>query len=88
MSTLHEFFFENMAVGYFTGDEPPRLEGRYTYEPYRGSGHYEMQRTLDSGVCPRCYYKADPGRIWFTVAPCPEYGFLELRGFESSTAQS
>ena len=39
-----EFMFDGKPVGYFEERELPRVPGRYRYMPYRGLGHYEMQR--------------------------------------------
>ena len=78
----HDFMFEGTEVGIFL--ELPRSPGRYRYEPYRGPGHYEMQRRLGSGESPRCYYDSGGVRVSFNVSRCPEYGVLELNNFESS----
>lgn len=71
-----------MPIGYFAGIDGPRSPGCYRYEPYRGSGHYELQTILRAGGSPRCAYQAEDGCIAFTVVGCPKYGVLELAGFE------
>jgi hypothetical protein len=77
-----EFYFDGMAVGLFLGADGPTAPGRHGYEPYRGSGHYEMQTLRRAGGSPRCYYEAPGERVAFTVQGCPEYGVLELSDFE------
>jgi hypothetical protein len=80
--TEPEFYFDGMAVGYFVGSDGPRVPGDYLYEPYRGTGHYEMQSLLCGGGSPRCSYVAEGERVEFTVKGCPQYGVLELCDFE------
>jgi len=77
-----DFLIEGMEVGIL--EKYPHEPGRYRYEPYRGPGHYEMQRRLSSGEKPRCYYDCDGVRVSFIVSSCPEYGILELYDFDSS----
>lgn len=72
-----EFSYKGMPVGYFKNEFVPSMPGRYQYEPYRGSGHYEMQTALQSGERPCCTI----GETTFEVLDCPEYGILVLSGF-------
>jgi hypothetical protein len=71
-----------MPIGYFAGSDGPRSPGCYRYEPYRGSGYYEMQTILRAGGSLRCVYESKDGCVAFTVVGCPKYGVLELAGFE------
>ena len=84
MSHPRDFHFDGMEVGHFEETEMPRAAGRFRYMPYRGPGHYEMQRHLRAGGSPRCYYDTGNVHIAFSVHGCPEYGVLELRDFEIS----
>ena len=81
---MYEFSFDGMPVGIFKESDYPRSSGRYCYEPYRGLGHYEMQKLLRAGGSPRCYYESDGVRVSFTIRSCPEYGVLVLCDFEST----
>jgi hypothetical protein len=79
------FTFDGMPVGVFAYP-PPRVAGVYSYVPFRGPGHYEMQERLRSGGSPRCAYHADDGgEITFRVVECPSYGELRLDQFESAS---
>lgn len=77
-----EFMFKGMLVGYFQEAEYPRQDGRYHYMPYRGIGHYEMERERRSKGSAECHYDLGAERVSFTVLDCPAYGLLELSGFE------
>jgi hypothetical protein len=72
--------FNGRAVGLF--GQFPSAPGRYRYEPYRGLGHYEMQKLLHAGGAARCHYDVGERRVAFTVKQCPEYGVLELDEFQ------
>jgi hypothetical protein len=78
-----EFLLEGKPVGYFTDQDYPSAAGRYRYSPHRSAAHYEMQRLVQAGAGPRCYYETDTVRVFFTVHDCPEYGVLELGDFHS-----
>ena len=80
------FYFDGMAVGRFKQDDYPTTDGPYHYMPYRGSGHYEMQTSLERGDEVRCSYDAAGGQhVTFAVRESPEYGVLVLADFASST---
>ncbi|WP_186775756.1 hypothetical protein [Rubripirellula tenax] len=74
----NEFYFSDDAVGIFATDIPPLCEGEYSYEPYRGSGHYEMQQSLSNGSSPLCHCYDGSVKIAFNIAGCPRYGVVEL----------
>jgi hypothetical protein len=76
------FYFGGMPVGRFREGDAPHAPGGYSYEPFRGLGHYDMQTCLGAGGSPRCYYEAEGQNIAFTVNACSEYGVLELCDFE------
>lgn len=84
MSKLYDFYFGGREVGYFEGGSFPQLAGKYSYMPYRGPGHYQMQMSLDAGGLPRCYYDFEGVRTSFVVQDCPDYGILVLDDFQSS----
>ena len=77
-----EFSYDGMPVGYFEEEHYPVAPGRYRYEPYRGSGHYEVQTALDAGTQPRCIFQVGGRTTSFAVVGCPEYGVLELAEFD------
>lgn len=81
-ATEPEFSFDGREVGYFVGGNGHRTAGSYRYEPYRGSGHYEMQTLLRAGGTPRCSNATEDELVRFTVGGCPRYGVLDLRDFE------
>lgn len=85
-SEFPDFFFGSLAVGIFQTDLPPHHDGRYRYEPYRGSGHYHLQESLKRSPAQRCYYRKGELRHYFTVIDCPEYGSLDLAEFDTPTA--
>jgi hypothetical protein len=71
-----EFWFEEMPVGLF--EAIPRAPGRYGYMPYRGPGHFDMQRKLKTGEPAVCYFLDGETEVSFTITGCPEYGVLEV----------
>jgi hypothetical protein len=77
-----EFLFENMPVGYFQTSEFPASDGSYRYMPYRGPGHYYMGVKLRETGSAQCRYNTGDESVTFIVRSCPEYGVLELTGFE------
>lgn len=77
-----EFEFGGLPVGLFKDGVHPAVEGEYSYEPYRGPGHYDMSSALGAGQKPRCSYANAGQRVFFDVTACPEYGFLSLENFE------
>lgn len=76
-----EFMLEGSMVGLFQEREYPCLDGRYSYMPYRGAGHYRMQETLRASGSARCYYDVGGSRVFFEVSAAPESGILELSRF-------
>lgn len=54
---MKDFYFNGMVVGYFEQADYPTTDGQYSYIPYRGPGHYEMQTSL-----------AREQILWFTDA--------------------
>ncbi len=81
---MKRFYFDGMAVGYFEQHDYPTTDGQYRYTPYRGPGHYEMQRSLERGGEVRCSYNTRGQHVTFAVRECPEYGALVLADFASS----
>lgn len=79
-----EFSYEGMPVGCFEEDRYPITPGRYRYVPYRGPGHFAMQTARRAGAQPRCTFEAAGHVVSFTVVDCPEYGVLELTGFDDN----
>jgi len=77
-----DFYIGHSVVGSFTGDAPPTVDATYSYEPYRGLGHYTLQKELKRSKAPRCFYHTREHRISFCVVACPSYGMLSLAGFE------
>jgi len=77
-----EFDFESEPVGLFRDQAFPIEPGEYAYEPYRGPGHYEMQRALSSGAEVICKYMLNDQPVSFRVLSCPRYGVLNLSGFQ------
>jgi hypothetical protein len=70
-----DFFIGEMAVGVLTGDchdEP----GLWSYEPYHGSGHYEMSSRIRAGEAVECRL-GEHGPA-FVVRSIPAYGVLEV----------
>jgi len=76
-----EFFFNNLAVGYFTAEKYPTTAGRFEYMPYRGPGHYQMQEEIEAQGCCQCYYQHNGKIIQFVVLNYPKYGVLDLAEF-------
>ena len=66
-----EFDFESDPVGLFRDQAFPIEPGEYAYEPYRGPGHYEMQRALSSGAEVICKYMLNDQRVSFRVLSYP-----------------
>jgi hypothetical protein len=77
-----EFDLESNPVGLFRDQAFPIEPGVYAYEPYRGHGHYEMQAALRSGAEVICKYMLNDQRVSFRVLGCPDYGVLNLSGFQ------
>ncbi len=65
-SERNDFFFEDLAVGYFE-DQLPSLPGEYRYMPYRGPGHLRFVHALASSGSQRCHYLIQGERRYFTV---------------------
>ena len=70
------------AVGYFEESKDPCADGSYRYMPYRSGSHSMMQQQLSAGQLPQCYYDNNNTQVSFRVQACPEYGVLELVGFQ------
>jgi hypothetical protein len=77
-----DFFFEDMAVGYFEGSRLPTEDGRYRYMAYRGPGHAEMWSALYAAGRAECWYPVDGGQVSFSLFRSPESEVLELRDFK------
>ena len=73
-----EFYFHSEAVGVL--EKAPEAEGESEigYEPYRGPGHYELQRALREGQSAICEYMQLQERKAFVVLGCPCYGRLTI----------
>jgi len=76
-----EFIYQGNPVGIFLKGIMPAAPGTYRYEPFRGSGHYEMQTSLEAGEKPICSYRLGEIEVEFAVIRCSRYGELELGSF-------
>jgi hypothetical protein len=74
----NEFHFNGHAVGVFATDIPPLCDGEYSYEPYRGPGHFDMQQTISTNSVAACQCFDGRAKIRFDVLGCPRYGVVEL----------
>jgi hypothetical protein len=81
------FMHENEPVGVFSGAAPPVTDGIYRYEPYRGTGHLQMQQRLKESHA-SCSYSFHGAAVTFRVVACPSYGVLQLASFEIRTSMS
>ena len=79
-----EFLFEEMPVVIFTNKSKPVVDGVYSYEPYRGPGHYDMQQALKEFGLALCRYTENGKVVNFSVLSCPEYGKLQLAKFNTN----
>lgn len=70
-------------VGYFSQPEFPRAAGRFRYVPFRGPGHYELQKQRQDGKSPKCYFDTGREIISFVVQNCPAYGEIVIGDFET-----
>ena len=77
------FMFDGMLVGYFAQSEFPRAPGRFRYIPFRGRGHYELQKQSQAGIRPRCYFDTGKEIVSFVVRDFPEYGEFVIGYFET-----
>ncbi|MEM1413876.1 MAG: hypothetical protein AAGH15_03205 [Myxococcota bacterium] len=81
----HDFEYQRHVVGYFTCEDWPVVPETYAYEPYRGTGHHELQSRLERGPA-RCRYRGPRGLIYFDVVSCQD-GQLELENFARASAE-
>lgn len=58
-----EFFFDGNSVGVFF--QLPKTEGSYEFEPFRGTGHYQMATTIESQGFADCYFYYDDKKFYF-----------------------
>jgi hypothetical protein len=70
-----EFSFHGMPVGYFEESDYPRSGGCFRYMPYRGPGHYNMNKELARGPV-QCSFNDGDSVYEFVVVSVPEYGVL------------
>lgn len=82
MSDHINFFMGSQLVGSFPTRNLPTVDGSYNYEPIRGPGHANLQRELEKGKVPRCFYETRTQRVSFSVVACPTKGLLTLAGLE------
>jgi hypothetical protein len=75
------FCFEQSSVGFLTDELPPIAPGTYSYEPFRGPGHYGMGQALRRSGVARCWYGQGASRVWFSVQGTGSYGKLLLSDF-------
>lgn len=74
MMSAYRLLFENMDVGTV---EDVR-DGKIFFEPFRGSGHYELATTMGSvGTCEAVLIQAG-GELSIHITGYPEYGVLEF----------
>jgi hypothetical protein len=69
------FFFQDHVVGSLK-EGIPTTEGVFSYEPFRGVGHLNLQKELSEKGIAYCYGKQDGARVEFAVTPNPKYGTL------------
>ena len=62
-----DFYMGGQVVGFFKDRSPPTAEGTYPYEPYRGPGHLNLQKQLQSSRMPRCFYNTTDERVSFST---------------------
>jgi hypothetical protein len=84
MNTPVPFYLDSQPVGEFEAEATPTFDGDYSYEPYRGPGHYNLQVQLKSSHTPRCHYTVGSERVEFSVVAYVRDRVLRLSGFESS----
>lgn len=75
---LYEFYFHSLPVGILQELPPPGGESEIGYEPYRGSGHFELQGVLRGGGSATCEYMQEGRKRRFAVLACPAYGRLTV----------
>lgn len=76
------FYIDGVFAATFEEEHLPRSDGRYRYMPYRGAGHYDLCRTIDTFGFARCFYADGPDLVYFTARDAEEYGVLDLSEFE------
>jgi hypothetical protein len=74
-----QFFFEDMAVGYFDGQASSE-SGKYPYMPYRGPGHYRLTEALGLHGPQQCYYVLEGQKFHFEVVALAERMIVVSRG--------
>lgn len=74
----NEFYFRSEAVGVLQELPPKKGEREIGYEPFRGSGHYELTSVLKEGQTAICEYMREGNRHTFIVLDCPSYGRLRI----------
>lgn len=82
-----DFFFQNQEVGFFETLSFPSKDGGYSYMPYRGLGHHEMQQAFIQKGFADCYYINGNHRVSFRVEPTGEYRKLILSEFSKEFIQ-
>jgi hypothetical protein len=72
------FFFADLVVGQFSSGVYPSGGGEIRYEPFRGSGHLQLQTAFKAAGGAACYFKRDGQSVAFRVVGCPQYGVLTI----------
>ena len=62
-----EFFFEGKEVGLIDTTALRARPGKYSYEPYRGIGHYDFSMALRQSGSVECYCESGKKAVVFTV---------------------
>jgi hypothetical protein len=81
-----DFYMGSQVVGSFPDYPLPRIDGAYSYEPYRGPGHFNLHKQIEAGKAPRCFYDTATQRVCFCVIGSQTPGVLELVAFEVKDA--
>ena len=67
--------FNEMVVGEFSNGYPT-VPGDFTYMPYRGPGHGQMQKTLMESGQTTCSFKKGNETFTLTIIARPKYRVL------------
>jgi hypothetical protein len=82
-----DFFFEGNEVGLFKTFSFPTKDGEYSYDAYRGIGHYNMWKTIKEKGFAICYYINRGQKVSFKVEDANKYGKLILSEFRKEIIQ-
>ena len=71
------FIYNKMVVGEFSKGYPTD-SGDFTYMPYRGPGHFQMQQTLKKEHKVTCTFAKGPHSFTMVITSSPRYGVLTV----------